>query len=270
MKIDLKATGNRIKEIRKQHNYSMAAFANLVGNSSASTVNNWEKGNNLPKQARLEKIAILGNTTADWLRYGDFNDYIKQLLAKATLKKELTEEQLDQLIADLKKQKITYSQDLKILTLANELFPDLFESSYLVGLSQQPTSLIAEDFTTYHIEKDACYRADILPIIEDLLHDSPQKEINASILFIVFNLLKRAEHSNEFLTIPEILTLLSDVITDDIAYQHTSTSKVVDYTELIKKRTKGKRLSDKTVKKKYVQTKTTLEALLDQFYSEYH
>lgn len=105
LKIDLKATGNRIKEIRKQHNYSMAAFANLVGNSSASTVNNWEKGNNLPKQARLEKIAILGNTTADWLRYGDFNDYIKQLLAKASLKKELTEEQLEQLMADLKNKK---------------------------------------------------------------------------------------------------------------------------------------------------------------------
>ncbi|MGX7148480.1 helix-turn-helix domain-containing protein [Enterococcus ureasiticus] len=270
MEIDLKEAGNRIKEIRRQHKYSMALFSNLVGNSSASTVNNWEKGNNLPKQDRLEKIAILGNTTADWIRYGEFTEYVKKLLTEASLRKNLADDQLEELIHVLKKYKITYSQDLKILTTANELFPDLFETRYQLELSEQKTSLIAEDFTTYRIEQNDRYRSDFLPMMEELLHDSNQKEINASVLFLVFDLLKRTETSKNFLSISQIFTMLAEILTNDIAYKNKLSSKVVDYADLTKTRSKGKPLSEKTVKKKYEQTKKDLVDLLDKFYSDYN
>lgn len=268
MEIDLKEAGNRIRKIRTQHNYSMALFSNLVGNSSASTVNNWEKGNNLPKKERLEKIAILGNTTADWIRYGEFIEYVKKLLTEANLQKDLSKEQLERLVHVLKKQKITYSQDLKILTAANELFPDLFETRYNLELSEKNTSLIAEDSTTYRIEKNDRYRANFLPMIEELLLESSQKEINASVLFLVFDLLKRTETSSHVLSIPQIFTILSEVLTNDIAYKNNFPSKIADYTELTKVRRTKKPLSEKTMKKKYEQAKNDLVGLLDEFYSE--
>lgn len=270
MEIDLKAAGKRIREIRGQHKYSMALFSNLVGNSSASTVNNWEKGNNLPKQERLEKIAILGNTTADWIRYGEFPEYLKKLLDGASLRQPLDEEQLKQLVHVLKKQKISYSQDLKILTTANKLFPELFETSYQLQLSEHRTPLIAEDFNTYQIEQNDRYRTDFLPMIEELLYDSDQKENNASVLFLVFDMLKRTESSKSFPEIPQLLTMLSEVVTNDISYRNKSLTKIVDYADLTKKRNKGNPLSEKTVKKKYTQLKQDLIRLLDEFYSEYN
>lgn len=267
--IDLKAAGKRIKEIREQHKYSMARFSKLVGNSSASTVNNWEKGNNLPNQERLEKLALFGNTTADWIRYGDFEVYVKQLLSESELKQELDEQQLKQLIKALNKQRITYSQDLKILLTANELFPDLFEMSYLLKSSEQTASLISEDSTMYRIEQNDRYRTDFLPIIEKLLQDSNQKEINAAILYIIFDLLNRAEPTQNYPSIVQIFTMLSAIITNDITYRKRPT-KVVDYTKLIKKHDKGKPLAKKSVLKKYDQTKEQLINLLDEFYSEYN
>lgn len=247
----------------------MASFANLVGNSSASTVNNWEKGNNLPKQERLEKIAILGNTTADWIRYGAFKEYVKQLLNESNLEKELEDDQLELLIQSLKKQKITYAQDLKILTTANELFPDSFETNYQAEDSE-PFSLIAEDTTLYRIEQNDRYRASFLPMIEELLYLSDQKEINASVLFLVFDLLKRSESSMNFPELPTIFSLLSEVITSDILYRPKHTAKGINYTGLTKNHKRGKRLSEKTVTKKYAHTKKELVHLLDKFYAEYN
>ncbi|EOL43383.1 helix-turn-helix domain-containing protein [Enterococcus caccae] len=270
MEIDLKAAGKRIEEIRKQHNYSMALFANLVGNSSASTVNNWEKGNNLPKQERLEKIAILGNKTADWIRYGDFDNYVKQLLSEANLEKELSQNQLEQLSLALAKRKISYTQDLEILTTAIEMFPNHFEKSYQFELSGHHSTLISEDLTRYSIEQNNRYRTGFLPMIEELLHDSDQKEINASVLFLVFDLLKRTESNDNFRMIPELFTMISEILTNDISYRNKTTAKIIHYDDLFKQRIKGTPLAKKSVKKKYSQTKNNLIQVLDEFYSTYN
>ncbi|MCB5955600.1 helix-turn-helix domain-containing protein [Enterococcus sp. CWB-B31] len=165
--------GNRIRGIRRKHNYSMASFAKLVGNSSASTVNNWEKGNNLPKTDRLEKIAILGNTTVEWIKFGDFKNYVENLLTASTPSLRISEEQLDQLINTLHARHISYGDDLKILTEARTVFPKLFEQVYPYQLSEAH-SLIAESEPEYHIESDSNYRKQLLPLI-DKLSKEPQK-----------------------------------------------------------------------------------------------
>lgn len=248
----------------------MARFSTLVGNSSASTVNNWEKGNNLPNQERLEKLAILGNTTVDWIRYGELEDYVTRLLAESNLTKELNKEQFEQLVQALKKHKISYSQDLKILTTANELFPDSFEMSYQLARSEQNSTLISENFTTYKIEQNSCYRADFLPKIEDLLYDSTEKKLNATVLFQTIDLLERAKSSENFTIIPHMFTLLSAIVTDEIAYRGNPASKSSDYPKLTKQRRTRKRLPEKVVKMKYTQAKEELNLLLDEFYSEYN
>lgn len=167
MSVNLIEAGNRIKQIRKKHNYSMAAFAKLVGNSSASTVNNWEKGNNLPKADRLEKIAILGNTTSDWIKYGDFTDYIQQLLDASVAISRLSDKELEQLSIYLQSKEISYEDDVQILLEAKNKFPKLFNHHYTEA-AEGLTTLIAEEEPNYLIEKENDYRKHLLPLIDEL------------------------------------------------------------------------------------------------------
>ncbi|WP_086348051.1 helix-turn-helix domain-containing protein [Candidatus Enterococcus clewellii] len=171
MSVNLIEVGNRIKHIRKKHNYSMAAFAKLVGNSSASTVNNWEKGNNLPKADRLEKIALLGNTSSDWIKYGDFNAYIQTLLNNSATITQLSDKELDQLSRHLQKKDISYEDDVQILIEAKNEFPKLFAHRYEEAV-QESTALIAEEEPLYLVEKENDYRDHLLPLIDELASKS--------------------------------------------------------------------------------------------------
>ncbi|MGC3599010.1 helix-turn-helix domain-containing protein, partial [Enterococcus faecium] len=48
-----------------------------------STVNNWERGINLPKTETLHQIAEIGHVTNEYLLYGDQeNQYILEMLQK--------------------------------------------------------------------------------------------------------------------------------------------------------------------------------------------
>jgi transcriptional regulator with XRE-family HTH domain len=83
MEINKVAVGQRIKEIRTDLGLSMAKFGELLGDMPRSSVNNWERGINLPKNETLAKIAEVGNTTNEYLLYGDQeNQYIMELLEK--------------------------------------------------------------------------------------------------------------------------------------------------------------------------------------------
>ena len=80
LEIDLKETGQRIRDIRQQHNYTMDEFGELLDNASKGTVNHWERGDNLPNKSRLEKIALLGKITTDELLYGSYEQYVIRLI----------------------------------------------------------------------------------------------------------------------------------------------------------------------------------------------
>ncbi|AUT04836.1 hypothetical protein SPSF3K_00094 [Streptococcus parauberis] len=60
MQIDNKKVGHRIKSIRLAIGESMEEFGKRF-NTSKGTVNNWEKGRNLPNKKNLLVIATLGN-----------------------------------------------------------------------------------------------------------------------------------------------------------------------------------------------------------------
>ena len=73
-------TGKRIKSIRSNFGMTMEQFAILTDSSNTSAVNNWERGYNLPNKTKLKKIAILGNTTTDWIKWGTLEEYITSYL----------------------------------------------------------------------------------------------------------------------------------------------------------------------------------------------
>lgn len=196
MEIDLKAAGARIKQIRKQHKYSMAAMAKLVGTSSASTVNNWEKGNNLPNKGRLEKIAILGNTTVEWLIYGDFPTYVLSLLTGVVSEDKLSNPEFVATLIDiLKREHVSYTDDLQILTIAKKLYlasDPTMESNYSEEI-MSGVEVIYEGGPVYKIEKNAVYRQELLPELEKLLSEHADAILHLELLTTFLDLLEQAE-----------------------------------------------------------------------------
>lgn len=53
MEINKKEVGERIRAVRQAMHLSMEKFGKLLGDLPRSTVNNWERGINLPKLETL-------------------------------------------------------------------------------------------------------------------------------------------------------------------------------------------------------------------------
>ena len=87
MEIDKQAVGNRIRQIRQELKLSMEKFGKLIGDLPRSTVNNWERGINLPKTETLHQIAEVGHVTNEYLLYGDQeNQYILEMQVSLILR----------------------------------------------------------------------------------------------------------------------------------------------------------------------------------------
>lgn len=83
MEINKKEVGQRIRETRQILGLSMEKFGKLIDDLPRSTVNNWERGINLPKLETLNRISEIGNVTNEYLLYGNQEDeYIMNLLKK--------------------------------------------------------------------------------------------------------------------------------------------------------------------------------------------
>lgn len=67
----LENMGKRIHSIRINLGLTMSEFASKIDDRAKSgTVSNWEHGKNAPNNARLKKIAQLGNTSVSELKLG--------------------------------------------------------------------------------------------------------------------------------------------------------------------------------------------------------
>ena len=74
---DKKVIGNRIEAIRLQLGETMEQFGERF-NTSKGTVNNWEKGRNLPNKANIASIAQLGGMSVEELLHGNKEQFIRQ------------------------------------------------------------------------------------------------------------------------------------------------------------------------------------------------
>lgn len=79
--IDLFQAGMRIRNIREKLGLTMEEFAKKIDSKAQKgTVSNWENGKNLPNKLRLQKIAELGNSSPEWILFGDIPITVKQLI----------------------------------------------------------------------------------------------------------------------------------------------------------------------------------------------
>lgn len=86
MKINI---GEKIKSIRISSGETMETFGKRF-NTSKATVNNWEKGRNLPNKENLKIIADVGNISVEELLHGSYDERIEFLLAQ--LRKKLNDD----------------------------------------------------------------------------------------------------------------------------------------------------------------------------------
>ena len=77
-KIDKKAVGRRIREIRISKTCTLEEFGNIL-KAGKSNVRKWEIGDVLPNKERQKKLAKLGQITINELLYGDTEKDIQEL-----------------------------------------------------------------------------------------------------------------------------------------------------------------------------------------------
>ncbi|MBF2483838.1 helix-turn-helix domain-containing protein [Listeria welshimeri] len=142
MEVDKKEVGQRIRTIRNSLNLSMEKFGQLIGDLPRSTVNNWERGINLPKKETRERIAEVGHTTDEYLLYGDDeNQYILDLLKKKAGATNPAVEQL--IIEEIKQEQIADDNQLNRMIdffVAN-LIPPSEQDSFTFQLIDEEKSI---------------------------------------------------------------------------------------------------------------------------------
>lgn len=120
MKPDAIEVGIRIKKIRTDLGYSMSQFGELISDSPKTTVNNWERGINLPKEDKLKKISLLGKVTTNELLYGTPEEFISKIIVEH-FHIQLNPLFLKQIIVFLEQQKVDLYDEMTIIEFVQEI-----------------------------------------------------------------------------------------------------------------------------------------------------
>lgn len=80
MKTNKVEVGKRIHELRTAKNLSMDELAKNIHVSGKSTINEWEKGRTSPNKASLQNLADFFQVTTDFIKFGDLENYVVQLI----------------------------------------------------------------------------------------------------------------------------------------------------------------------------------------------
>ena len=75
VKVNNSEVGRRINSIRKDMGINQEDFGKRIYDAHKSLVSKWEKGQSLPNNERLKKIAEIGGISVNELLHGDFESY---------------------------------------------------------------------------------------------------------------------------------------------------------------------------------------------------
>lgn len=80
--MDKKEVGQRIQIIRKEKGMTMEEFGNHIGGVLKSNVSKWERGDSLPNNARLKRIAEISEVSVEFLLNGEVSFNLSTFLKK--------------------------------------------------------------------------------------------------------------------------------------------------------------------------------------------
>lgn len=78
----METVGDRLKLLREKKRFTMSEMAQAIGAPNNAMVNNWEKGHKNISIKYLEAYAKYFNVSTDWIRFGDFNIWLKKTIYK--------------------------------------------------------------------------------------------------------------------------------------------------------------------------------------------
>lgn len=74
MKYDKQGIAERLKELRLKNRFEQIEVAERLGYKSDTSISKWENGKNLPNGKRLTQLALLFNTSTDYILSGKENN----------------------------------------------------------------------------------------------------------------------------------------------------------------------------------------------------
>lgn len=77
--------GERLKNLRLSQKMTMEEMGEALG-SSKMAVSRWERGERNPKDSALQAYANFFNVPIDWIRYGDYEIFLKNVIDEEGLK----------------------------------------------------------------------------------------------------------------------------------------------------------------------------------------
>lgn len=192
MKITTKQVGARMREARKKKKYTLRYLANKIGLSSGSTISNWELGLNLPNKRYLKKIAKACDTTVDWLLYGNFDRFVRQLIKKIFKITTAKTTFFTQLMGRLSEEQLSYHDSLKIMIQAQKLQQSFYAFPLTVEApSHSQESISIYEPTTAEEQSDqSYYHPFILSELHELFTHSQNPELDYSLIIAFLPLLK--------------------------------------------------------------------------------
>lgn len=167
VEINRDKVGERINNIRVAGGWTLEAFGTLINNTSRGNVSNWISGKNIPTKEKLNLIAILGKVEPEFLLYGDMDEYSKEFF-RDYKGAELDEEFWNSFRKILTKKGIPYREKERMIQYAIMAKETLREDAEFRKFSLCK-GVMVETVSYYDVEKNARYRRNYLPLLDDML-----------------------------------------------------------------------------------------------------
>ncbi|MEK4948371.1 helix-turn-helix domain-containing protein [Carnobacterium sp. FSL W8-0810] len=226
MQINNELVGNRIKKIRSEKGMSQEEFGLLIKKAHKSLVSKWEKGQSLPNNERLKRIAELGEMTVEELLHGDellsnMVDYVYDLITETEeLNDEVVNEKaLNETIKTIREEYRELKRDnLSISDYEDERFRDHVYGIYDNFCSKYPNS-----------EAESAKQFDnLLKEIEYFGFPEPSYNLQDNIIIITFKGMDTIKYTfKEMVSLPIKLTIEKSLFSDIKAFNYTIDKKDV-------------------------------------------
>lgn len=275
--MDKEKVGERIKSIRINGNWTLEEFGELVFEATKGNVNQWEKGSYLPSPKRLERIALLGKVSSNWIKYGDVRAYLKEIFPMNITNKFTGKFYID-LEKQVEKRNIDLGDMYELIITAVEIMPELATDEKFNEVYNKPEVMIKrkEKFLkVYEVEDRMSYRTHFLPMLDKFFKEDDaaiiyNKRFNDQAIITLFDTLTRMNKEIKYQYV-ELLILINRIITDNIL--ETDNSYIAEfaikggYTKLIDLE-KLENRNIKNVTKDYKELKKKIVLLLDEMFKQ--
>lgn len=157
--------GKRIRELRLKNNLEQLEIANKLGYKSDTTVSKWESGASIPTGKKLPMLALLLNTSTDYILDGEQPQSLSDTLQKITSTSSQLEHSRQLIVLDTAETQL--GQQNTVENSKNTVV-ELFSYNYYDHAASAGTGQYLNDVQVETIELPVDYDADfVIPVYGD-------------------------------------------------------------------------------------------------------